>query len=285
LTQAFALEPAYEQRIMGGWSGIGIFLGAIAVGEVVIYWGLSSGRNPQEYYGVALGFLFVLPVCAYLLILSAREGRGKLAPFVNSNAGMIRSWACVGPLAETGGFEADCEFSNGCYVQCVFGVLSRGDRKGGLLRVFRFVQGPETVSEAPLFKAKNDKETLQSTRFSVRDDVLDSWKNSETSWKRLVSTDGDIRSWIGTHFGWNKFKIKQPFPGDVLNGFVLSHDVYLRSPTCKGEWLKGKTFGVFLNFIEPTDQQEIKDFYSSAITIADKIIQHVKDTTLLQRTA
>lgn len=283
MTEAFAVKPAYEQSIMGGWLGVGIFLGAIIVGEVVIFLVLSSGPNQQDYYGVAVFFLLLPPVCAYFLILSARGGRDKLMSFVNSNAGMISSWACVGPLSETAGFEADCEFSNGCYVQCVFGIMSRGETKRGVLRVFRFIQGPETVSSAPLSKGKNDNKTFKSTRLFVRDDVLDSWKNSEMAWKRCVSADEGIRSWIAMHFGWNNLKTMRPLPGDVVYGFVVCTDIYLRSPTCKGEWLKGKTLGVFLNYYEPIDEEEIKYFYSSSIAMANKIIQHVKETTLLQR--
>jgi hypothetical protein len=278
-TEAFALKPAYERKIVSGRLLIGVFLIILIIAEVVIYWGLSSGRNPSEYIGVAITFLFGLPLVAYFVISSAMRGKEKLVPFISSTVNMIRSWACIGPLLETGGYEAVCELSNGCYVQCLFGVMGNRKEKGGILRVFRFVKRPETVVTAPLNKIKIDGKTLKATRLPDKDEAFDSWRHSEMKWKRLVSMDESIRFWIAAHFLALKiFAVNQPSPGNVFNASVLCNDLYLRSPTCEGEWLKGKTLGVVLQFIEPADQQEVKDFYIGMITMADKIIQYVKET-------
>lgn len=278
LTQTFALKPSYERKLAGGWLLAAVFVMAIVIGEAVIYWGLSSGRNPPEYFGTAIGFLFVLPLVAYLFIRLVMKGKKKLATFIDSTSNMIKSWACIGPLLDYIGYEAVCELSNGCYVQCLFGATSDHDSKGGILRVFRFIEGPETVKAGPLIKARIDGRTLEKTKLPSTDEAFNEWRGSETLWKKLVSTDEFIRSWVTTHSAWKSFRLKQPMLGDVFHVSVLCHDLYLRSPTCEGEWLKGKTLGIALQFIEPTGQQEMKDFYNSTITIADKIIQHVKET-------
>lgn len=278
------MKPAYERNVAGGKLTIGAFVVVIIIGEAVIYWGLSSGRNPPEYFWTAISFLFALPVVAYVFIRSARGSKEKLATFINSNVDAIRSWACVGPLSETGGYEADCEFSNGCYVQCLFGVLGSDDKKSGILRVFRFISGPETAKVAPLIKARIDGKTLKTTKLPDKDKVFDSWRESETSWKRLVSQDESIRSWVAAHLFWKRSRLAQPFPGDVFQVFVLCHDLHLRSPKHEGEWLKGKTLGVAFQFIEPTDRQVLNDYYNGMITTADKIIQYVKETVGIKKT-
>jgi hypothetical protein len=255
-----------------------IFVATLAIGEGIIYWGLSSGRNPLEYQGTAIIFLVALPLVGYIFIRTFRGGKKALESFVNSSHD-IKSWACIGPLPETGGYEAVCEFSNGYYVQCLFGVMNtqRGS-KGGILRVFKFIRGPETVSSAPLIKVKGDKKTLTTTKFPSSEKDFDSWRNSGTSWKRKVSMDESIRAWIVAHLGWRTFRFSQPLPGTILYApVVLCWDLYLRSTTHEGEWLKGKAIGVVLNFIEPMEDQEIQDFYEWTITTAEKIIQHVID--------
>lgn len=280
LTQAFAIQPTYERELGGGKLTIGTFLIVLVIGEVVIYWGLSSGRNPPEYFGTAVAFLLALPVFAYFLVRSARNGKEKLVTFVNSASDVIRSWACVGPLIETGGYEADCELSNGCYMQCLFGIMSGDEDKSGIIRIFRFIKGPEALNQAPLFKARIDGKTLKTARIPAKEEAFDSWRQSETSWKRLVSMDESVRSWAVAHVFWKGSRFRQPFSGDVLNVSVVCHDLYLRSPSREGEWLKGKTLGVTLQFFEPIGQDEIKDFYSELITTADKIIQYVEGSLI-----
>jgi hypothetical protein len=258
---------------------VGILVVILAIGEIIIYWGLSSGRNPMEYLGTAITFLILLPVASYFVIQAVARGKKALEAFVNSTADLMKSWACIGPLVETGGYEAVCEFSNGCFVQCVFGALTvRKGSKGGILRVFKFVRGPETVSSAPIIKVKNDKRTLKTTALPSSEKDFDSWRNSETSWKRLVSMDEFVRSWVAAHLGWTTFRFSEPSPGTILHApVVLCHDLYLRSPKHEGEWIKGKAIGVALNYVEPVDVQEIKDFYNWTITTADKIIEHIKE--------
>lgn len=275
MAHLFVVEPAYEKQLGGGRLFIGTFILIIIIGEVVIYWGLSSGRNPPEYFGTAIAFLIALPLFAYFLIRSARGGRANLSLFIDSIAEMTKSWALVGPLVETGGYEADCELSNGCYVQCVFGLAGRKEMKGGLLRVFRFVKEAEMVRSTPLIKVRNDKKTLKTTKLPVKEEAFDMWQHDEELWKRKVSNDNSIRLWVASHLGWRSAWFAQPVSGNVLFVFVLCHDLYLRSPAREGEWFKGKAIGVTLNFIEPTERQEAKDFYMSTIMTADKIIQHV----------
>lgn len=279
ITQAWTLKPAYERNLAGGKLMVGIFVVILAIGEIIIYWGLSSGRNPTEYLETAITFLILLPLAGYFVIQAITKGRKALEAFVNSTADLMKSWACIGPLVETGGYEAVCEFSNGCFVQCVFGALSvRKGSKGGILRVFKFVKGPETVSSAPIIKVKNDRKTLKTTRLPSSEKDFDSWRESETSWKRLVSMDEFIRSWVTAHLGWTTFRFSEPSPGAILHEpVVLCNDLYLRSPNHEGEWLKGKAIGVALNYVEPINGEEIKDFYELTITAADKIIEHVKE--------
>jgi len=151
--------------------------------------------------------------------------------------------------------------------------------KSGILRVFKFIKGPDRVLSAPLVKAKNDKRTLKTTKFPRSEKDLDSWKTSETPWKRGVSNDEFVRSWITAHLGWRTFHFSRPSPGSIIYPpVVFCLDLFLRSSEHEGEWLKGKAIGFALNYIEPIDPQEIKDFYSWTITTADRIIQHIEET-------
>jgi hypothetical protein len=225
-----------------------------------------------------------LPLIGYFFVRAITRGKKALEAFVNSTADLIKSWTCIGPLPETGGYEAICEFSNGCFMQCLFGATTvRKGSKGGILRVYKFIKGPDKVLSAPLVKLKPDKKTLKMIRLPTSEKDFDAWRSSETPWKRLVSMDESIRSWFVANLGWKIIRFSQLSPGSIVYPLaVLCYDLYLRSPNHEGEWLKGKAIGVVLNYLEPIDPQEIRGFYDLTITTADKIIQHVKEAMQFQ---
>ena len=218
-------------------------------------------------------WLFLCAATAIVYVRSLRGGRGKLAGFINSSADKVTSWACVGPLSGSfDSYEADCELSDGYYVQIQF--LGRR----GYFRVFTFMKGPEAVMTAPLIKARLDGKTFKGGRFPLTISRFENWKSSEVSWMRLVATDQQICSWMGNHYYFRKLGSLGDPSGTVRGAAFLCYDIYLRSPRHEGEWWKGKVLCATITFVEPKEQQELTPFYTGMISTAQKIIEHIKES-------
>jgi len=276
-SEVFALKPAYDRRIRVGlhtW----VLIASVAVVGVIIFWGTFYGRYTLQYLSEFVFATLAIPLAFFVFVNWFSGEKDELTEIISATANEISSWACVGPIMETFGYEADIEFKNGCYVQCSFSPLG-----SSFFRVYKFIQGPESVLAAPLIKARGDGKTFRETRFPIRQAGFQKWTDSETGWKKDVGNDESICNWLEDHYFFGDYyggsrsgPGGRPSPGDISGMVILCQDIYLRSPRREGEWLKGKTLGIVMGFQEPKDKQQIKVFYDGLISTADKIIEHIK---------
>jgi hypothetical protein len=260
----FALNPTYERKIRSGYLLIMVFAIAIVTCEIVIYLALSE---LAIYWGLsAVAFFILLPLILVLFLRSAKKSKDDLIPFINSVSDIVHSWACIGPSPISGGFEAHCELVDGYYLHFMPGLSVFSKHRGCVLWLFKFLNEPEHVFQAPVFKEKPDNKTLKATDIPLKDKTMFSWKESKERWKQLISDDDEIRQWM-----------LQTGGRDVIRINVSCNDSYKINPKKKGEWLKGKALTVFVNFLSPASSEpdELKTFYIPLINIGKRIVQHI----------
>jgi hypothetical protein len=276
-SEIFALKPAYDRRIHVGlhtW----ILIASVLLVGVIVFWSTFYGRYTLQYLSEIVFPMLAIALAFFVFVSWLSGKKDELAGIISATANEISSWACVGPIMETFGYEADIEFKNGCYVRCSFSPIG-----SSFFRVYKFIQGPESVLAAPLIKARADGKTFRETRFPARQAGFQEWMNSETGWKKSVGNDESICNWLEDHYFFGDYyggprsgPRGRPGPGDVYGMTILCQNIYLRSPKREGEWLKGKTLGIIVGFHEPNDQQQVKAFYDGLISTADKIIEYIK---------
>ena len=277
-SEIFALKPSYCRRI-----GVGlhtwILIASVVLVGVIVFWGTFYGRYTVQYLSEIVFVMLAIVLALFVFVNWLSGEKKELRGVISATADEISSWACVGPIMETLGYEADIGFKNGFYVRCSFSSIG-----SSFFRVYKFIQGPETVFTAPLIKARGDGKTFRETRFPVRQAGFQEWMNSETGWKKSVGNDESIRNWMEDHYFFGDYyggprsgPAGRPGPGDVYGMTILCQNVYLRSPKREGEWLKGKTLCIVVGFHEPNEQQQVKAFYGGLMSTADKIIEYIKN--------
>jgi len=268
------VSPSYEIRPKIGRKET-VFLGIFfAIGILLLV------TNIKEASPLMIIFISVLTAVPAVLIAfsqRARWGRDGLIQFVNSISDVIKHWALE--RTAIGEYSASCELKDDYFLKFRQDVSYHAGYNAVLLSVSRFTTRPEAVFKAPYVKVWNENYVMPFlTTLPLRNEEIELWKNSSEKWRRLISEDEVIRSWMARHCDWKSIRYAPTARGIYSIGMEACHG-YKRNPSVRDGWLKGRWLTANFIFRIPTnfDANQLRTFYVEMIDIGKRIIQHVAE--------
>lgn len=270
------ISPSYEIRLKYGRKVLVIVASSFSFAEALLLLFFSQ-ESWSEYPLFAFPIFILTSIVLLLFMLGAKGSEDALVRFVNSVSNLIISWALVGPSV-TGKYNAYCELKDGYYASLEQNLSKYSGYKAVLLSISKFITGPEPASKAPMFKSGWDNRTLKPTILPFQDEEVDSWKKSSEKWKRQVSEDRVIRSWMAQNCDWRSLHYT-PTARGIYSIAMHAHYGYQRNPSVRDGWLKGTWLAVdfFFRIPTPSDASRLSNLYLDMIDIGKRIIQYIEE--------